>query len=59
MSDYVRPAARDEDCIWEQAYDLLISLEKKRALDFLFLLYRISNSPEENSPRQNGNNGSA
>jgi len=30
VSDYVRPAARDEDCIWEQPYDLQISLEKKR-----------------------------
>jgi transposase len=40
VSDYVRPAARDEDCILEQAYDLLISLERKRVLDFLFLLSR-------------------
>jgi hypothetical protein len=40
LNDYVRPVERDEDCIWEQAYDLLISLEKKRVLDFLFLLSR-------------------
>jgi len=50
VSDYVRPIAtvrnyvraveRDEDCIWEHAYDLWISLEKKRVLDFLFLLSR-------------------
>jgi hypothetical protein len=40
VSDYVRPAASDEDCIWEQPYDLLISLEKKRVFDFLVLLSR-------------------
>ena len=40
VSDYVRPAASDEECIWEQPYDLLISLEKKRVLDFLVLLSR-------------------
>jgi hypothetical protein len=40
LRDYVRPAASDEDCIWEQPYDLLISLEKKRVLDFLVLLSR-------------------
>ena len=39
-SDYVRPLERDEDCIWEHSYDLLISLEKKRVLDFLVLLSR-------------------
>ena len=38
VSDYVRPTASDEDCIWEQPYDLLILLEKKRVLDFLVLL---------------------
>jgi len=38
VSDYVRPAERDEDCNWEHAYDLLISTEKKRVLDFLSLL---------------------
>ncbi len=40
VSDYVRPVERDEDCVWEHAYDLLISLEKKRVLNFLFLLSR-------------------
>jgi hypothetical protein len=38
VSDYVRPVEPDEDCIWKPSYDLLISLEKKRVLDFLFLL---------------------
>ena len=40
VKDYVHPIARDHDCIWEYVYDLLISLEKKRALDLLFLLSR-------------------
>ena len=40
MTDYARPIAPDTDCIWEYAYDLLVSLEKKRAIDFLFLLSR-------------------
>ena len=31
---------RDEGCIWEYAYDLLVSLDKKRAIDFLFYLSR-------------------
>jgi transposase len=40
VKNYVRQIASDSDCIWEYTYDLLISLEKKRALDFLFLLSR-------------------
>ena len=40
VKDYVRQVASDSDCIWEYTYDLLISLEKKRAIDFLFLLSR-------------------
>ena len=40
VRDYVHPIAREEDYIWEYVYDLLISLDKKRALDFLFLLSR-------------------
>ena len=40
MSDYARSIAPDDVCIWEYAYDLLTSLEKKRAIDFLFLLSR-------------------
>ena len=40
VKDYARPIARDSDCIWEDAYDLLVSLEKRRAIDFLFLLSR-------------------
>ena len=37
---YARTIAPDKACIWEYAYDLLTSLEKKRAIDFLFLLSR-------------------
>jgi hypothetical protein len=40
VKDYVRALERDSDCIWEYAYDMLVSLEKKRAIDFLFLLSR-------------------
>jgi transposase len=40
VKDYVRPTSDDGDRIWEYAYDLLTSLEKKRAIDFLFLLSR-------------------
>ena len=40
VKDYARPITRDRDCFWEDAYDLLISLEKKDAIDFLFLLSR-------------------
>src|SRR5215212_7593010 len=40
VKDYARPITRDRDCFWEYAYDLLISLEKKDAIDFLFLLSR-------------------
>ena len=40
VKDYVRPIKPDTDCIWEYAYDLLVSLGKKRAIDFLFLLSR-------------------
>jgi transposase len=40
VKDYVRPIPRDEGCIWEYAYDLLVSLDKKRAIDFLFCLSR-------------------
>jgi transposase len=40
VKDYVRPIPRDQICIWEYAYDLLVSLDKKRAIDFLFLLSR-------------------
>jgi transposase len=40
VKDYVRPIAPDSGCIWEYAYDLLVSLDKKRAIDFLFLLSR-------------------
>jgi transposase len=38
VKDFVRPIAPDRDCIWEHAYNLLISLEKQRAIDFLILL---------------------
>jgi transposase len=40
VADYVRQIAPNSGCIWEDAYDLLVSLEKKRAIDFLFLLSR-------------------
>ncbi len=40
VKDYVRPIPRDQVCIWEYAYDYLTSLDKKRAIDFLFLLSR-------------------
>jgi hypothetical protein len=40
VKDYARPRTTDDACIWEYAYDLLISLEKRRAIDFLFLLSR-------------------
>src|SRR5215469_11537919 len=42
VTDYVRKIAPapDKAHIWENAYELLISLEKKRAIDFLLLLSR-------------------
>jgi transposase len=40
VTDYARSLAPDDVCIWEYAYDLLTSLEKRRAIDFLFLLSR-------------------
>jgi transposase/DNA-binding MarR family transcriptional regulator len=40
VTDYARPIAANDDCIWEYAYDLLMSLEKKRAINFLYLLSR-------------------
>jgi hypothetical protein len=40
VKDYARPIATDGDRVWEYAYDLLTSLEKARAIDFLFLLSR-------------------
>jgi hypothetical protein len=40
VKDYARPIAPDNGCIWEYAYDLLTTLERKRAIDFLFLLSR-------------------
>jgi transposase len=40
VKDYARPIGTDDGCIWEYAYDLLVSLEKRRAIDFLYLLSR-------------------
>ena len=40
VKDYARPRTADNCCIWDYAYDLLVSLEKRRAIDFLFLLSR-------------------
>jgi hypothetical protein len=45
VKGYARPIARDNACLWEYAYDLLISLDKRRAIDFLFLLSRSSFYP--------------
>jgi hypothetical protein len=40
VTDYTRPIAASDECIWEYTYDLLASLEKKRAINFLYLLSR-------------------
>ncbi|MBV8846083.1 MAG: IS630 family transposase [Bryobacterales bacterium] len=40
VRDYIRPTMHDGGQVWEYAYDVLTSLEKKRAIDFLFLLSR-------------------
>jgi hypothetical protein len=40
VKDYASSMSRDEDRIWEYTYDLLVSLDKKRAIDLLFLLSR-------------------
>ena len=40
VKDYARPITRNRDCFWEDAYDLLISLERVDAIDFLFMLSR-------------------
>jgi transposase len=40
VADYARSMSRDEDCIWENVYDVLMTLDKKRAIDFLSLLSR-------------------
>ena len=42
VKDYARAIAPEPDKahIWEYAYKVLTSLEKKRAIDFLFLLFR-------------------
>jgi transposase-like protein len=40
VKDYVRSITTDDACIWEYIYDLLISLKKRRAIDFLYLLSR-------------------
>src|SRR3712207_1688319 len=37
VKDYARPIAPDSDRIWEYAYDMLMSLERRCAIDFLFL----------------------
>ena len=54
VKDYVRPLPSDDSCIWEYAYDLLVSLDKKRAIDFLFCLSRADPpviSPARAEPR--------
>jgi len=40
VNDYVRTTPRDEECIWERTYDLLATLDRQRAINFLFLLSR-------------------
>lgn len=40
VKEYARLTVPDVGDIWERAYDLLISLERKRAVDFLFMLSR-------------------
>lgn len=40
VKDYARPIPPESGGIWEYTYDFLVSLEKKRAIDFLFLLSR-------------------
>jgi hypothetical protein len=30
VADYARSMSRDEDCIWENVYDVLMTLDKKR-----------------------------
>ena len=52
VNDYARPIATRDGCIWEYAYDLLVSLERKRAIDFLFLLSR-ADLPVVSSQRAN------
>jgi hypothetical protein len=41
VTDYARLRAPDTRYILEYAYELLVSLEKSRAIDFLFLLSRM------------------
>ena len=40
VKDYAHPISQDQDYVWEYAYDHLISLGRKRAIDFLFYLSR-------------------
>jgi transposase len=40
VKDYVRPISQDQGCIWDYVYELLVSLEKRQAIDFLFYLSR-------------------
>jgi transposase len=40
VADYARKMSHDDDCIWENIYDVLMTLDKKRAIDFLSLLSR-------------------
>src|ERR687893_1351444 len=40
VKDFAGPIAVDSACVWEYAYDLLASLDKRRAIALLFLLSR-------------------
>jgi transposase len=50
VRDYLRTFEPNAECIWEYAYDLVLSLDKKRAIDFLFLLSQ-SDPPFISAPR--------
>jgi hypothetical protein len=40
VKNYIRPSVRDDEKLWEKAYDLIVRLPKVRALDFIRLLWR-------------------
>jgi hypothetical protein len=50
VRDYARPFAPDTDYFWGYIYELLVSLEKSRAIDFLLLLSR-ANPPVVSAQR--------
>ena len=44
VKDYARPLAPNTEYLWGYIYELLVKLEKSRAIDFLFLLSRANPS---------------